>query len=88
MSSDRAASSRKSLDVVVDAYGRGTVSMISLLDAHNYVYVADEIASDAVLNFFTRVVDFERSIGHFMLADDAAADVFFAEVRKYLSENL
>ena len=88
LSSDRAASSRKSLDVVLDAYGRGTVSMLSLLDAHNYVYVADEIASDAVLNFFMRVVDFERSIGHFMLADDATADVFFAEVRKYLSENL
>ncbi len=87
-SSERAVTSRKSLDVVVDAYGRGTVSIISLLDAHNAVYVANEVASDAILKFFVDVVEFERSIGHFMLIDDAAADVFFAEVRRYLSEHL
>jgi outer membrane protein TolC len=55
----------KSLEVVNDAYGRGVVSIIDLLDAQNNALVAELLAANAVYDFLIDLMEVERSIGQF-----------------------
>ena len=55
----------KNLELVKDAYGRGVVSILDLLDAQNAAIVAEEGAANAVYNFLIDLMEVERSIGKF-----------------------
>ena len=60
-----AEAARKNLELVSDAYARGAVSIITLLDAQEAALKADEAAAGAVYAFLTDLMKVERAIGQF-----------------------
>ncbi|NIM98000.1 MAG: TolC family protein [candidate division Zixibacteria bacterium] len=60
-----AGAANKSLEVVEDAYARGVVSILDLLDAQNAALVADLGAANAVYDFLIDLMEVERAIGQF-----------------------
>jgi outer membrane protein len=60
-----ADAARKNLELVTDAYSRGTVSILELLDAQNAYLVADEAAENAVYEFLIDYIEVERAVGRF-----------------------
>ncbi|MFH1571538.1 MAG: TolC family protein, partial [Gemmatimonadota bacterium] len=79
LSDDAATSARSNLELVEDAYGRGAVSILELLDAHNAAFLAEEGAASATYGFLVDLMAVERAIGRFyLLADDAAREAWFA----------
>ena len=60
-----AVAAKKNLELVADAYGRGVVSIISLLDAQNSSLVSEEAASNAVFAFLIDVLTVQRASGSF-----------------------
>ena len=70
-----AEAAEKSLEVVSDAYSRGVLSIIDLLDAQNAALVADLSAANAIYDFLIDFMAVERSIGsfHYFLTDEQEA---------------
>ena len=60
-----AEAARQNLDLVSDAYARGTLSIITLLDAQQAALASDEAAANAVYDFLIDLMKVERSIGRF-----------------------
>lgn len=54
---------RKTLEIVTDSYSRGGVSILSLLDAQNSALRADQVAANALYDFFIDYLSLERAIG-------------------------
>ncbi|HTO93525.1 MAG TPA: TolC family protein, partial [Bacteroidota bacterium] len=54
---------RRTLAIVTDAYSRGGVSILSLLDAQNSALRADQVAANALYDFMVDYVSLERAIG-------------------------
>lgn len=65
LSSQGATAARKNLDLVTDAYSRGLVSIIELIDAQNAALVADSLAASAVYDFFIDLMEVQRAVGRF-----------------------
>jgi outer membrane protein TolC len=63
LSRDAAEAARKNLDLVTDAYSRGLVSIIELLDAQNAALVADQMAANAAYDFLIDLMKSQRAIG-------------------------
>jgi len=57
----------KSLNVVQDAYARGAVSILDLLDAQNAALISQELAENAVFDFIIDLMSVERAVGKFYL---------------------
>ena len=64
---DASVAAHKNLDLVTDAYSRGTVKIIDLLDAQNAAVLAEEGAANATYDFLVDLMEVERSIGKFYL---------------------
>ena len=60
-----AMAARQNLDLVTDAYSRGVVSIITLLDAQQTSLSADEAAANAVYDFLVDLMNVERAVGRF-----------------------
>jgi len=60
-----AEAAKKGFDIVSDAYARGAVSLIDLLDAQNAFTVADEAAANAEHDFLLDLIEAQRSLGRF-----------------------
>ncbi len=60
-----AEASRKNLELVSDAYGQGTVSIIDLLDAQNQSLSADLAANNAVHDFLIDIMNLQRATSSF-----------------------
>ena len=60
-----ADAARKNLDLVTDAYSRGALSIINLLDAQQAALTSDEAAANAVYDFLIDLMKVERAIGQF-----------------------
>jgi outer membrane protein TolC len=60
-----AEAARKNLELVSDAYARGAVSIITLVDAQEAALNADEAAAGAVYAFLSDLMKVERAIGEF-----------------------
>ncbi len=78
--------SRKNFDLVADAYARGTISVIELLDAQDTSLTANAASSDSLYNFLITIMSVQRAVGQFdflLPADErnAVAD----ETRRYLT---
>jgi outer membrane protein TolC len=58
-----AVASSKNYDLVSDAYARGTVTVIDLLDAQNTSLAASATAAESVYNFLITVMGLQRAIG-------------------------
>ena len=64
LSEDAAIAAARNLELVEDAYGRGTVSIIELLDAQNAAILAEEGAANAVYDFLLDLMEVERAMKH------------------------
>jgi outer membrane protein TolC len=60
-----ALSSRKNFDLVADAYSRGTVPLIDLLDAQTTYIEAEQNAANANYEFLLDLMELERALGQF-----------------------
>lgn len=87
--SRQAADAAESNFVVVrDAYSRGTLSILDLLDAQNAALVADLRAATAVYDFIRSLMEVQRATARFdffQTAEDQAA--WFERVDRYFAEH-
>ena len=60
-----AESSRKNYELVADAYARGTVSIIQLLDAQDASLTANAASIDSLYNFLITIMALQRAVGGF-----------------------
>ena len=67
LTEEAAGAAGKNLDLVSDAYARGAVSIIDLLDAQNATLNAEEQATNAVYDFLVDLMEAERANAHFQL---------------------
>ena len=65
LSRQGADASRANLDLVADAYARGSVSIIDLVDAQNAALNADQNAANAVYDFLIDLMEVQRAAGRF-----------------------
>jgi outer membrane protein TolC len=65
LSAQGATAARKNLGLVTDAYSRGLVSIIELIDAQNAALVADSVAASSVYDFFIDLMEVQRAVGRF-----------------------
>ena len=69
LAEESATAARNALDLVSDAYARGAVSILDLLDSQNAALNADLAAADAVYDFFIDLLRLERTIGSIYLLE-------------------
>jgi outer membrane protein TolC len=87
LSRSGAEAADKSLEVVSDAYGRGTVSILELLDAQNTALVSDRVAANAIYDFLIDYMNIQRAIGSFdVLATAEENRKAIERLEKYLEE--
>ncbi|MGI9270321.1 MAG: TolC family protein [Woeseiaceae bacterium] len=60
-----AEASRKNFDLVSDAYARGTVTVIELLDAQDTSRAASAAAAESIHNFLITIMSLQRAVGGF-----------------------
>jgi len=82
-----ADASQKNLNLVSDAYARGTVSIIEQLDAQDTNLIASAARDESLYNFLITIVSLQREIGgyDFRLTPEAR-DAQAARLRKTLTE--
>lgn len=61
-----AGSGRKSLNLTQDAYARGSVSVVELLDAQNTAVNSDLAAANAVYEYLVSIMTLERKNGRYL----------------------
>ncbi len=87
LSRDAAEAAQRNLDLVKDAYARGSVSIITLLDSQHAFLVSDESAQNAVYDFLIDLMRVERAIGKFeffLTQDDQKS--FFQRVDSFFKK--
>ena len=88
LSEDGAVAAARNLELVEDAYGRGVVSVLDLLDAQNAALVAQEAAANAVHDFLKDLMEVERAIGKFyFFASAEKRDEWFAAVEEFFERS-
>jgi outer membrane protein TolC/ABC-type uncharacterized transport system substrate-binding protein len=65
LSREGAQAAQKNLELVTDAYSRGVVSILELLDAQNAALIAEQSAANAVYDFLLDLMAVQRSVGQF-----------------------
>lgn len=75
---DAADAAAKNLEVVKDAYARGVVSIIDLLDAQNAALVAEQVAENAIYDFLTDFMNVSRAVSSFgfFTTEEETAELF------------
>ncbi|MDH3351008.1 MAG: TolC family protein, partial [Gammaproteobacteria bacterium] len=81
-----AEASGKNFDLVSDAYARGTVTVIELLDAQDTALAASAAAAESLYNFLITIMSLQRAVGgyDFLLTPDAR-EALAAEFRRELT---
>ncbi len=73
--------------LVREAYSRGAISIIDLLDAQNVALVADENAADAVFDFLIDLMRTQRAAGRLeVLSSAEETEAFFERAEAYFTE--
>ena len=86
LSTEAATAAKKNLDLVTDAYSRGTVSILDLLDAQNAALVAEEVATNAVFDFVIDLMNLQRSVGRFdFFLNESELDGWLERLRDYVA---
>lgn len=86
LTKDAAAAAKKNLDLVTDAYSRGAVSILDLLDAQNAALVAEESATNAVFDFIIDLMNLQRGLGGFdFFLDEQELDGWLERLRDYIA---
>lgn len=86
LSANAAEASRKNFELVSDAYARGTVTIIELLDAQDTSLAASAAAAESLYNFLITIMSVQRAIGgyDYLLSREERADLA-AEFRKTIT---
>jgi len=71
LSRQGSSAAHKNLELVTDAYSRGLVSIIELIDAQNASLVADQVAANSVYDYFVDLMEVQRAVGRFDFFLDA-----------------
>jgi len=86
LSREAADASLENLSLVTDAYSRGVVDILGLLDAQNAALLAEIKASNAIYDFLIQWMRVERAAGRFIFtASPEEVDAFFAELETYFA---
>ena len=86
LSATAAEASRKNFELVSDAYARGTVTVIELLDAQDTSLTASAAAAESLYSFLITIMSLQRSVGGFdFLLTPEARDELAAEYRRRLA---
>ncbi|MFN8653868.1 MAG: TolC family protein [Gemmatimonadales bacterium] len=76
----------KNLELVRDAYGRGAVNVITLLDAQQAALEANEAAANAVYDFLIDLMNAQRAQGTFdLLYTPAERDAWYQRLSGYVA---
>jgi len=65
LSRDAAEAAQKNLNLVIDSYQRGVLSIIDLLDAQNESLVADQVSANSIFDFLIDLMEVQRAVGKF-----------------------
>ena len=77
----------KNLELVTDAYARGAVSIIDLLDAQNASLNAEELATNAAYDFLVDLLEVERAANRIeLLGTPQTSAAFFQRLESYFRE--
>ena len=73
----------RNLAVVQDKYERGSVPIVTLLDAQSAAFAQRQSASAAVYRFFSELLSFQRALGWIeALATDGEKDAWLREAEQ------
>lgn len=85
---EAAEAAAKTLDVVTDAYARGAVSVLDLLDAQNADLYAERAAAIAVYQFLGDYAHVQRAVGQFdVFVGDDARQQRTERIERYILDN-
>lgn len=87
LSREGSEAAARNLELVTDAYSRGVVSILELLDAQNADLVAEQAAANAVYDFLLDLMAVQRAIGQFdffLGADDR--ENWFRHLEQFLQQ--
>ena len=74
----------KNLELVTDAYARGAVSIIDLLDAQNAALNAEELATNAAYDYLVDLLEVERAASSIeLLGTPETSKAFFERLESY-----
>ncbi len=65
LSEQASAAAQKTLDLVSDAYARGAVSILDLLDAQNAALAANQQYANSIYDFFVDLMEVQRAANRF-----------------------
>ncbi|MBD3257503.1 hypothetical protein GF377_03645 [candidate division GN15 bacterium] len=89
LSRDAAAAADSTLSLVVDAYSRGVLSILDVIDAQNASLTANRAAANAVYDFLLDLIEVERAMGVFrVFATPADRAAFTERLETFYAENL
>jgi outer membrane protein TolC len=89
LSKQAADAAQKNLDIVTDAYGRGAVSIIELLDAQNAALVTDLVSANAIYDFLIDLMNTQRAINRFdFFLSAEEQDAWLDRLETYINEKL
>ncbi|MBD3220676.1 hypothetical protein GF314_05495 [bacterium] len=87
LSREAAAAARRNLELVSDAYTRGAVDLITLLDAQTSQLNADLAAADAAYQFLLDLMELERAIGRFTyFATEDERDAWLTDLEAWFAD--
>jgi outer membrane protein TolC len=87
LSRDAAVATRSNYDLVSDAYRRGAVSILDLLDAQNSSLSADEAAANAVFDFLIDLMNVQRASGRIgVFSTQEEKDAYFERLKMYFDK--
>ena len=79
LAADANLAARRNLELLVDAYEQGGVSILDLLDAQQAAVAAEQVAANAVYDHLIDLMDVQRAFGRFGFFADAAYVRAFGE---------
>lgn len=84
---DAARAAKQNLDLITDAYKRGTVSILDLIDAQNAALSAEINAANSVYDFMNDYFGLERIIGRFdALSTNKDKDDWYQRMDQYFNK--
>lgn len=88
LSRDASDAAAKNLQLVSDAYERGVLSIIDLLDAQNLSLVSNQSAANAVFDFLSDLMRVQRASGQFVfLEEEETQQVWMDQLAAYLEQS-
>lgn len=83
-----AKASRQNFNLIADAYSRGTVPLIDLLDAQATYLQAEQSAASAIYSFLLDLMELERSMGRFtFFASNEQREAWITELQHFFDRN-